>query len=382
MNHCNFANEEPVPISSSQQDPGQSSSQVKEDSSSFLKLPLRQQAKDEEEIRDNEISSLYHKALIQDIVNGNKTEPTVGRQTLGSLPPTSVSASPVIVSSKNKNKSLNEAFREYQALSNNDQENEESSQKISNPLDEFGNKFVRTLSKIVDRGKHRTKGIIVDPKKGETKSSITGERSHAGSEGSSKPHTSSTCQTEKTQEHPNDDDDEHNNIMKAIIKDFSPEGDQKILRAIQRTVAVNAAVLATTLTGGVAGAGAAGLLTGGAMTAKRLGDGVQQEDEREVAKSLAVYGSATTASFVGQVATGALLVGVAGAALPVAGAVAFGVGCVSGITAGALSEWGVEHALREQQHGDQDGDDNDDDDKEGDTDDETVDGFSEEGDTA
>ena len=36
------------------------------------------------------------------------------------------------------------------------------------------------------------------------------------------------------------------------------------------------------------------------------------------------------------------MIGVLGASLPLAGAVAFGVGCATGISAGALSEWTVD----------------------------------------
>ena len=64
-----------------------------------------------------------------------------------------------------------------------------------------------------------------------------------------------------------------------------------------------------------------------------------------MAKSLAVYSCATGASVVGQAVTGAIMLGVAGASLPLAGAVAFGVGCCSGITAGALSEWTVDTVI-------------------------------------
>ena len=131
-----------------------------------------------------------------------------------------------------------------------------------------------------------------------------------------------------------------NNVLQAIADDFTGKGDQKILRAIGRTATVNAAVLATAATGGAAGA--VGFITGGAITAKRAVDGVVNEDEKEVAKSLAVYSCATGASVVGQAVTGAIMIGVAGASLPLAGAVAFGVGCCSGITAGALSEWTVD----------------------------------------
>eukprot|EP00588_Corethron_pennatum_P026798 CAMPEP_0194317188 /NCGR_PEP_ID=MMETSP0171-20130528/13938_1 /TAXON_ID=218684 /ORGANISM="Corethron pennatum, Strain L29A3" /LENGTH=222 /DNA_ID=CAMNT_0039073687 /DNA_START=116 /DNA_END=781 /DNA_ORIENTATION=+ len=131
--------------------------------------------------------------------------------------------------------------------------------------------------------------------------------------------------------------------VQLIVEDVKEKGDSKILRALARTAAVNAAVLATAVTGG--SAGAVGLLTGGAITAKRLGDGVDNEDGREVAKSVAVFGAGTGASMVGQAVAGALMIGVAGASIPVAGAVAFGVGCCSGITAGVLSEWGVDRAL-------------------------------------
>mmetsp|Transcript_31385 Transcript_31385/g.75851 ORF Transcript_31385/g.75851 Transcript_31385/m.75851 type:complete len:329 (-) Transcript_31385:126-1112(-) len=138
--------------------------------------------------------------------------------------------------------------------------------------------------------------------------------------------------------------EKQNSILQNIVEDFNPEkGDQKILRAVGRTAAVNAAVLVTALTGGAAGA--VGYVAGGAITSKRLFDGLQQQDEKEVTKSLAVYGCATGASIAGQALTGALLIGVVGASLPVAGAVAFGVGCCSGITAGALSEWTVDGVM-------------------------------------
>lgn len=132
-----------------------------------------------------------------------------------------------------------------------------------------------------------------------------------------------------------------NSFVQSIVKDFSSNGDQKILRAVGRTATVNAAVLLTAATGGV-GASAVGYATGGAITAKRLSDGVAKNDEIEVTKSLAVFGCATGASIAGQALTGARMLGVVGASLPVAGAVAFGVGCASGISAGALSEWTVD----------------------------------------
>ena len=135
-----------------------------------------------------------------------------------------------------------------------------------------------------------------------------------------------------------------NSFVQTIVDDFSSNGDKKILRAVGRTATVNAAVLMTAATGGV-GASAIGYATGGAITAKRLTDGVAKNDEKEVTKSLAVFGAATGASIAGQALTGALMIGVAGASLPVAGAVAFGVGCVSGISAGALSEWTVDGVM-------------------------------------
>ena len=143
-----------------------------------------------------------------------------------------------------------------------------------------------------------------------------------------------------------------NSFVQSIVTDFSPDGDQKILRAIGRTATVNAAVLLTAATGGV-GASAVGYATGGAITAKRLSEGVAKKDDKEITKSLAVFGAATGASIAGQALTGALMIGVAGASLPVAGAVAFGVGCASGISAGALSEWSVDGIMdkRRKQRG-------------------------------
>ena len=138
-------------------------------------------------------------------------------------------------------------------------------------------------------------------------------------------------------------------IWNHVVRDFdrSRGGDFKILRAIGRTAAVNAVVSATALVGGPV-AGVAGYATGGAITAKRLfGDGIAREDHKEIAKSLAVFGGATTASLTGQAIAGAAMIGLVGASLPVAGAVAFSAGCVSGITAGALSEWGVDGFMGE-----------------------------------
>ncbi|CAB9527985.1 expressed unknown protein [Seminavis robusta] len=129
-------------------------------------------------------------------------------------------------------------------------------------------------------------------------------------------------------------------VWTGFWSDFDPHqgGDGKIVRALGRTALVN---LVVTVTGG---GGIAGYLAGGAITANRVGTGLHTQNSKEVVKGLAVFGSATTASVVGQVVTGAIMVGVAGASLPVAGVVAFGVGCTSGITAGALSEWGVDSA--------------------------------------
>ena len=89
-------------------------------------------------------------------------------------------------------------------------------------------------------------------------------------------------------------------FCQEFLNDFdtSKGGDRKILRAIGRTATVNAVVAASTMTGGVAGmfaAKVAGFATGGAITATRFGEGIEKNDNKEVAKSLAVYGSATTA---------------------------------------------------------------------------------------
>lgn len=136
----------------------------------------------------------------------------------------------------------------------------------------------------------------------------------------------------------------HKTVIDSIVDDFNPEkGDFKIFRAIGRTATVNAAVMLTAATGGAAGA--VGYVTGGAFTAKRLSDGVSNQDDKEVAKSIAVFGAATGASIAGQAAAGALMIGVVGASLPVAAGVAFGVGCASGITAGAFSEFTVDSVM-------------------------------------
>lgn len=142
----------------------------------------------------------------------------------------------------------------------------------------------------------------------------------------------------------NGEPDDGSSLLQSIVDDFNPkEGDFKILRAVGRTATVNAAVVITTATHGAAGV--VGFATGGVITAKRLSDGMNKHDDREVTKSLAVYCAATGASIAAQAITGALLIGLAGASLPVAGAIAFGVGCASGITAGALSEFAVDNVM-------------------------------------
>lgn len=139
--------------------------------------------------------------------------------------------------------------------------------------------------------------------------------------------------------------EKRDSLVQTILDDFKPDkGDQKILRAIGRTASVNAAVLLAAATGGAAAAAGVGFGVGGAITAKRAADGIVQKDEKEVVKSLSVYGAATGASIGAQAITAAILLG-CGAALPVAAAVAFGAGCASGITAGALSEWTVDGVI-------------------------------------
>ena len=137
-------------------------------------------------------------------------------------------------------------------------------------------------------------------------------------------------------------------VWQTIRDDFdtSRGGDHKILRAVGRTATVNAVVAVTAVLGPLAAV--AGYATGGAITAKRLvGEGIRHDNPKEVVKSLAVFGSATSASVAGQALTGVVAMGVLGASLPVAGAVAFTVGCVCGITAGALSEWGVDGVMKD-----------------------------------
>lgn len=96
---------------------------------------------------------------------------------------------------------------------------------------------------------------------------------------------------------------------------------------------VNAAVLVTTL-------------TGGAARGRSCISGMRSHDGEE---TFPRGWWCHYCEYSRQAVTGALLLGVAGASLPAAGAIAFGAGCVSGITAGALSEWGVDHALGDEE---------------------------------
>ena len=87
----------------------------------------------------------------------------------------------------------------------------------------------------------------------------------------------SSCSSDEEKE-------EKTSILNEVLNDFdsSKGGDNKILRAIGRTALVNVVVTATTLTGG-ATAGV-GYLAGGAITAKRFGDGVEKDDHKECVK--------------------------------------------------------------------------------------------------
>ena len=140
--------------------------------------------------------------------------------------------------------------------------------------------------------------------------------------------------------------DNDTSIEEQIENDISEteRGDANILvQHIGRDAAVNAAVLVTSiLSAGDAAALIGAYVAGGTLSSKRLFDGILSRNEREVTKSLAVIGCATGASIGGQAAACALMIGIAGASLPVAGVVAFGVGCCSGGAAGALSEWTVD----------------------------------------
>lgn len=147
--------------------------------------------------------------------------------------------------------------------------------------------------------------------------------------------------------HDIDFSDKPNTILQTIAQDFSPAGDQKILRAIGRTATVNAAILLASAHHNTAVLTPfVGYATGGAITFKRLADGILQNDTAEITKSLAVYACATGASVAGQAIARVFMVGVVKASMPVAGAVAFVVGCCGGITAGASSEWMVDYVMR------------------------------------
>jgi hypothetical protein len=122
-------------------------------------------------------------------------------------------------------------------------------------------------------------------------------------------------------------------------------GDRKILRAICRTATVNAAIFTTAATGGAALAPIVGFATGGAIAAKRLSDGILTHDNREITKSVTVFGGATCASMIGQAVTTTVMMTVFHAALPLVAVMALGVGCCSGITAGAVSEWTVDSII-------------------------------------
>lgn len=102
----------------------------------------------------------------------------------------------------------------------------------------------------------------------------------------------------------------------------------KFGRAIARTAAVNAAIMVTGPAGGYA--------TGAAITVKRVHEGAEANDVKEVTKGTAVYAAATTGSCVGQIVGGVIGGACAGpVGVPVG---AFTAGCVTGITWGAMSE--------------------------------------------
>lgn len=106
----------------------------------------------------------------------------------------------------------------------------------------------------------------------------------------------------------------------------------KFGRAVARTAAVNAAILCTGPVGGYA--------AGSAITAKRVHDGAEANDVKEVSKGVAVYGAATTGSCVGQIVGGVIGGACAGpVGVPIG---AFTAGCLTGITVGALSEVAVD----------------------------------------
>ena len=127
-------------------------------------------------------------------------------------------------------------------------------------------------------------------------------------------------------------------------------GDRKILRAICRTATVNAVIFTTAATGGGAAlAPIVGFATGGAIAAKRLSEGIQTHDNREITKSVTVFGGATCASMIGKAVTTTVMLTVFHAALPLVAVMAFGVGCVSGISVGAVSEWTVDSIIDNMQ---------------------------------
>lgn len=102
----------------------------------------------------------------------------------------------------------------------------------------------------------------------------------------------------------------------------------KFGRAIARTAAVNAAIMVTGPAGGYA--------TGAAITVKRVHEGAEANDVKEVTKGTAVYAAATTGSCVGQIVGGVIGGACAGpVGVPIG---AFTAGCATGITWGAVSE--------------------------------------------
>lgn len=139
---------------------------------------------------------------------------------------------------------------------------------------------------------------------------------------------------------PSDDDDNRDGKC-----DARGGGDRKLLRAICRTATVNAAIFTTAASGGATLAPIVGFATGGAIAAKRLSDGIHTHDNREITKSVTVFGGATCASMIGQAVTTTVMLTVFHAALPLVAITAFGVGCCSGITVGAVSEWTVDSII-------------------------------------
>ena len=154
--------------------------------------------------------------------------------------------------------------------------------------------------------------------------------------------TSCTAETPALPDVETNNNEQTNSDISEEIK--VQKGGNILISHIGRDAVVNAnaAVLVTSILSGDTSAIIGAYIAGGAVTSKRLVDGIISRDEKEVTKSLAVLGCATGASIGGQALTCALLLGVAGASLPVAGVVAFGVGCCSGGAAGAFSEWTVD----------------------------------------